>query len=505
VPSEPAISEEFEQYDDEKEFRRLIRAVRFAQKHFLYFVCCNQVPKQNELIVETEKSLKGKPIKVIKFKKSISDLLGELQKKTIGGNCEAVFVQGLEYSISSDAKGAENALIHNLNISRDSFKKYLSCPLFLWLPEYALVKITRHAPDFFSIRSGTFYFSNPPEKVTEQIFQSISSNYLEDSSLPLAKKLKQIETLENLLGEYRGLHREKRDKQAENRLLAELGEFFFLISKYQKAIDYLEQSLAISREIGDRSGEGNSLGNLGLAYDSLGDYQKAIDYHEQFLAISREIGNRSGEGNSLGNLGLAYDSLGDYQKAIDYLEQALIISREIGSRLGEGQDLGNLGNAYDSLGDYQKAIDYLEQSLAISREIGNRSGEGNSLGNLGNAYHSLGDYQKAIDYHEQSLVIKREIGNRSGEGNGLGNLGLAYYRLGDYQKAIDYHEQFLAISREIGNRSGEGNSLGNLGNAYYSLGEREVACGLWKEALAIFEAIESPNAIVVLQWIEENC
>jgi len=465
VQIEPAISEEFEQYDDEKEFRRLIRAVKFSQKHFLYFVCCNQVPKQDALIADAKKKLKGVKIRVIKFKKPITDLLGELQKKTIGKGCEAVFVQGLEYSISSDAQGAENALIHNLNISRDSFKKYLSCPLFLWLPEYAIVKITRHAPDFFSVRSGTFYFSNPPERVVEQIFQSVSSSYLESLSLPLAEKLKQIETLENLLAEYRGLHREKRDKQAEIRLLLELAGFFDFISEYRKAIEYYEQSLAISSEIGNQFSEGKSLNGLGSTYLNLGEYRKAMEYYDQALKIAHEIGARQGESTSLGNLGITYFRLKNYRKAVEYHEQALVISREIGNRQVEGSNLNSLGNAYDS----------------------------------------LGEYQKAIGYHEQSLTIAREIENRQGEGESLNNLGIVCASSGEYQKAIDYHEQSLAISREIGNRSGEGISLSNLGLAYYRLGEREKACGLWKEALSIFEAIESPTANVVRQWIKENC
>ena len=465
MPNEPAISEDFERYDDKEELRRLIRAVKFSQKHYLYFVCCNQVPKQNELIAEAKKSLKGKPIKVVKFKKPITDLLGELQKKTIGGNCKAVFVQGLEYSIASDGKGDENRLIHNLNISRDAFKKYLSCPLFLWLPEYALIKITRHAPDFFSVRSGTFYFSNPPEKVTEQIFQSVSSSYLESLSLPLAEKLKQIETLENLLAEYRGLHKENQDRQAERRLLSQLAIFFFSISEYRKAIKYHKRSLAISREISNREDESNSLGGLGNAYHDLGEYQEAIEYHEQSLAISREISDREGEGRSL----------------------------------------NNLGNAYQSLGKYQEAIEYHEQSLAISREVGDRAGEANSLNNLGNPYNGLGEYRKAIEYYEQSLPIFREVGDREGEGISLNNLGIAYQSLGEYRKAIEYHEQSLPIFRRIGDRAGEGNILYNLGIAYKNLGERENACGLWKEALIIYETIESPEANGLRQLIEENC
>ena len=331
MPTESAISEDFEPYNDERELRRLIRAVQFSKKHYLYFACCNQAPKQNELIADVKKNLKGKPMKVVRFKKPITDLLTELQKEVIGENCEAVFVQGLEYSIASDGKGDENALIHNLNISRDAFKRYLSCPLFLWLPEYALVKITRYAPDFFSVRSGTFYFSNPPERVTEQIFQSVSSNWIEISSLPLAEKLKQIEILENLLAEYQGLHQEKQDKQAEMRLLSNLAEFSFSISEFQKAIEYHKQHLAISREIGYRQGESASWGNLGIAYGNLGDYRKAIEYNEQSLRTSREIGNRQGEGNSLDNLGNIYYRLGEKDRACNLLKEALVIYEAIES------------------------------------------------------------------------------------------------------------------------------------------------------------------------------
>jgi tetratricopeptide (TPR) repeat protein len=465
VPTEPAISEDFEPYDDEKEFRRLVRAVKFSKKHYLHFVCCNQVPKQNELIEKTKKNLEGKKIKVVKFKKPITDLLGELQKKTIGKDCEAVFVQGLEYSISSDGKGDENALIYNLNISRDAFKKYLSCPLFLWIPEYAIVKIARHASDFYSVRSGTFYFSNPPEQVTEQIFQSVSSSWVETSSLPLEEKLKKIESLETLLAEYRGLHKEKQNKKTEVRLLLKIGSFFDSISEYRKATKYLKQVLKISREIGSPQDEIAGLGNLGNIYRSLGEYRKAINYFKKTLTLSKKIHNLQNQSASLINLGLVYAYLGEYQKAIDYQEQALAINREMSNRLEEATCLGNLGLTYWMLNDYQKAIDYQEQALAIRRKLGSRLGEAASLGDLGNVYSSLGEYRKAIKFQEEAFKI--------------------------------FHK--------TGYREGEGKCLGNLGNVHHNLGENEKACAFWRKALAIFEAIESPLINKTRRSLEENC
>lgn len=229
-----------------------------------------------------------------------------------------------------------------------------------------------------------------------------------------------------------------------------------------------------------------------------------IEWLNASLIACQKIGNSQGETYCLGNLGNAHMDLGEYRKAIEFYERALNISKEIGDRLGEGRSLGNLGNTYRILGEFQNAIEYSKQSLQITKQIGNRQGESIDLMNLGNNYLSLGEYREAIEFYRQALDISREIGDRQGEGDILGNLGSFYLNLGEHKKAIELYEQAWQISSEIGDRQSEGNHLCNLGHTYLSLSEREKACGKWKEALAIFEAIESPNANLVRQWIEKN-
>ncbi|MBD2602187.1 tetratricopeptide repeat protein [Microcystis viridis] len=271
--------------------------------------------------------------------------------------------------------------------------------------------------------------------------------------------------------------------------LTSLGNVYYSLGEYQKAIEFHQQSLAITREIGDRKGEAYSYMGLGNVYYSLGEYQKAIEFHQQSLAITREIGDRGGEAKSYGNLGNVYYSLGEYQKAIEFSQQSLAIFQKIGDRWGEAYSYNNLGNVYESLGEYQKAIEFHQQSLAIKREIRDRGGEATSYIGLGNVYYSLGEYQKAIEFHQQSLAIKREIGDRGGEASSYGNLGIVYYSLGEYQKAIEFHQQSLAIEREIGDRGGEAKSYGNLGNVYYSLGEYQKAIEFYQQSLAITREI----------------
>ncbi|PZV19686.1 MAG: hypothetical protein DCF20_01400, partial [Pseudanabaena sp.] len=54
----------------------------------------------------------------------------------------------------------------------------------------------------------------------------------------------------------------------------------------EAALQSWQQALTIYREIKDRRSEGAALGNLGNAYQALGKYDKAIEFQLQRLAIA---------------------------------------------------------------------------------------------------------------------------------------------------------------------------------------------------------------------------
>ncbi len=73
----------------------------------------------------------------------------------------------------------------------------------------------------------------------------------------------------------------------------------------------------MAREMKDRDGEGKALGNLGNAYYCLSRYEKAIEYYKQSLAILQEVKNLKDQGTLLTDLGDAYYSLNRYEKAVE--------------------------------------------------------------------------------------------------------------------------------------------------------------------------------------------
>ena len=190
-------------------------------------------------------------------------------------------------------------------------------------------------------------------------------------------------------------------------ILRAIYDFLTLGGYYQNLADYYLELVTVYQQQEEQTNwkYTASLTSLGNVYYSLGEYQKAIEFYQQSLAITREIGDRGGEAYFYGNLGAVYQSLGEYEKAIEFHQQSLAIKREIGDRGGEANSYNNLGNVYYSLGEYQKAIEFSQQSLAITREIGDRGGEAKAWFNLGLTYYKL----KRISEAKEAFLQSREL------------------------------------------------------------------------------------------------
>ncbi|MEM9274651.1 MAG: CHAT domain-containing protein [Cyanobacteria bacterium P01_F01_bin.143] len=69
--------------------------------------------------------------------------------------------------------------------------------------------------------------------------------------------------------------------------------------------------------------------NLGFTYSNLEQYLQAIEYYQQSLAITQEIGDREGEGLILSNLGFLYEQQAQPEIAIVFYKQSVIVREKI--------------------------------------------------------------------------------------------------------------------------------------------------------------------------------
>ncbi|CRL08700.1 CLUMA_CG021331, isoform A [Clunio marinus] len=283
------------------------------------------------------------------------------------------------------------------------------------------------------------------------------------------------------------------DLRTLSAIYSQLGNAYFYLGDYQKAMQYHKLDLTLARSMNDRLGEAKSSGNLGNTLKVMGRFDEAALCCERHLTIARQLGDRLSEGRALYNLGNVYHAKGkqigqkegpgdnseevkdSLMKAVDFYQQNLSLMREIGDRSAQGRSCGNLGNTFYLLGDFNAAIEHHQERLRIAREFGDKAAERRANSNLGNSHIFLGQFELAADHYKKTLSLAMELGERAVEAQACYSLGNTYILLRDFPTAIDYHQRHLGIAQELGDKIGEARACWSLGNAHAAIGNHEKA------------------------------
>ncbi|XP_015734369.1 G-protein-signaling modulator 1 isoform X6 [Coturnix japonica] len=299
------------------------------------------------------------------------------------------------------------------------------------------------------------------------------------------------------------------DLKTLSAIYSQLGNAYFYLKEYSKALEYHKHDLTLARTIGDRIGEAKASGNLGNTLKILGQFDEAVVCCQRHLDISQEQGDKICEARALYNIGNVYHAKGKHlswnmtqdpgclpqevketlQKASEYYERNLSLVKELGDRAAQGRAYGNLGNTQYLLGNFSEAIAFHKERLAIAKEFGDKAAERRAYSNLGNAHIFLGRFDISAEYYKKTLQLSRQLKDQAVEAQACYSLGNTYTLLQDYEKAIEYHLKHLVIAQELGDRVGEGRACWSLGNAYVSLGSHEQALHFARKHLEISQEI----------------
>ncbi|XP_069171960.1 G-protein-signaling modulator 2 isoform X18 [Procambarus clarkii] len=285
------------------------------------------------------------------------------------------------------------------------------------------------------------------------------------------------------------------DLRTLSAIYSQLGNAYFYLGEYDKAMEYHKLDLTVARTMGDRLGVAKASGNLGNTLKVMGKFKEAICCCERHLSISQELEDKVGEGRALYNLGNVYHAQGKHlgrigpqepggfsdevkhclQKAVEYYAANLRLMEELNDRSAQGRACGNLGNTHYLLGNFTQAISYHNERLAIAKEFGDKAAERRAHSNLGNAHIFLGEFETAAEHYKKTLQLAQELGDRAVEAQACYSLGNTYTLLRDYPMAIHYHLRHLAIAEELTDKVGEGRACWSLGNAYSATNNNEKA------------------------------
>ncbi|XP_070688302.1 G-protein-signaling modulator 2-like [Pempheris klunzingeri] len=284
------------------------------------------------------------------------------------------------------------------------------------------------------------------------------------------------------------------DLQILSAIYSQLGNAYFHLQEYNKALEYHRHDLTLTRTIGDEVGEAKASGNLGNTLKLLGRYDEAVVCCQRHLDITRAIYDKVGQARALYNFGNVYHAKGKsicwtgaepgefseeariaLRKAAQYYEANLCVVKELGDKAAQGRTYGNLGNTYYLLGEFEAAIAAHDKRLLIAKEFGDKSAERRAHCNLGNAHIFLSQFEVAAGHYKRTLQLARFLKDKAVEAQACYSLGNTYTLLQDYERAIDYHLKHLVIAQNLNDRVGEGRAYWSLGNAHTALGNHQQA------------------------------
>ncbi len=243
----------------------------------------------------------------------------------------------------------------------------------------------------------------------------------------------------------------------------------------------LRRALDNARRAGDSYLEMAALGNLGFLRLLTARYDEAIPWFEQLLALAREGGYRRFVAKTLHNLGICHTSLGDLDAAIKVLTQAQQDYAVLGDRPGQEACLGDLGNVYFEQQQYETAADSYSKALALARGVGDRLYEGQWLCNLAQVALEKGDWSGAEDYNRRALERLKAIGDRRRlleVDLGLGRLAEGQGRKDEAERA---YESVAVRARDLGAPRLLIEAQARLGLLYIHAGRRREADAQFRE------------------------
>ncbi|XP_044762322.1 G-protein-signaling modulator 2 isoform X1 [Coccinella septempunctata] len=302
------------------------------------------------------------------------------------------------------------------------------------------------------------------------------------------------------------------DLRTLSAIYSQLGNAYFYLGDYGKAMQYHKHDLTLARTMGDKLGEAKSSGNLGNTLKVMGRFDEAVICCKRHLELSRQLNDKLSEGRALYNLGNVYHAKGKHigrvgqkdpgefsedvksclHQAVEYYEDNLKLMRELEDVAAQGRACGNLGNTFYLLGDFAQAILYHKERLAIARQFGDKAAERRAHSNLGNSHIFMGQFEEAAHHYKRTLALAQELGDNAVEAQACYSLGNTYTLLRDYETAIEYHLRHLLIAQNLYDRVGEARACWSLGNANASLGNHEKALHFASKHLEISKELDDP-------------
>ncbi len=348
------------------------------------------------------------------------------------------------------------------------------CLAFVFLPLFALAAFAQSAATD-SLRRVFLAEKDPFKK---------ANSYYDLADLLMKEKPEAGFALADTLEQ---LAKAARDPKSFARAAHLRGNSLYYQGKYEDALPFYRQELAIALKIEDPEMKGRALSDIGNCFHNAGRNDSAITYLMQSAKIKEQLGNMNDVAAAYSNIGNVFSDEKAPDKAIEWLEKSLAIRL----KLPEGEKgaivtYNNLSVAWNGKGDYDKAIQFAEKGYDLALKSGNKFHAGVLAGSMGHLWLKKENTDKSLEMSERSISLLKEVNRKSNLVFPYANLSEAWWRKGNFDKALEVNKEGYAIMEELRLIEPLGVYYENFGNAYESMGEHKQAL-FWFKKLMVFD------------------
>ncbi len=396
MTSDPTDWTQEAELDPEKEYRALVRSIRYSRGFGLLFVQCSPA-EGTRLIDRVREDLPTKKIEVLTLEEPIDNLYDVVNALPEREKINALFIRGIEHSLyeyekeqlwhdSSEQRNYSQKsiprLLGHLNLGRERFREHFKICFVFLVPKFVLKYLSRRAPDFFDWRSGVLEFTLDEDLLQEEYEVIRSRKYVDYIELTPQQRREEIFKIQALVEEL------KQTTKQKCALYVEQGLLHAASKEYENAIISFDKALEIKSEYY------SAWYNRGIALSDLGRHKEAIVSFNKALEIKPDYYA------ALYNWGTALNILGRYEEAIASFDKALAIeSDSCMAWHSRGAALGKLGQFEEAIMSFDKALEIKLDYYAAWRD------RGVALGKLGRYEGAIAAFNRALEINPSDYIV----------------------------------------------------------------------------------------------------
>jgi diguanylate cyclase (GGDEF)-like protein len=227
-----------------------------------------------------------------------------------------------------------------------------------------------------------------------------------------------------------------------------------------------------------------ALWHIGLSYLNMSKYEKAMPYLFDSLNLSQKQGICDLQILAYLTIGDIYFDIGEYEKSLDYYNNAEKSSKIVTNSKNYYKNsfeyyvakiYNRMGEIYRILKCYEEAIVYYNLAAEFDGKLNYQATFGVVFCNLGNVEYHLGNYDKALEYLSKSIIYLIYNDYKMGLVEAYGLFALIYEKKANYKECEKYFSKALIISSEIAYVYNEIDLLLDFSDFLENIGKRERA------------------------------